>query len=544
MKNIITVFLLLAGIQAYCQSKQSVVQHVILIGIDGVSAEAFQYASTPIMDELVAKGAVSLITRGVMPTVSAPNWATILSGAGPEQHGVTSNNWKLTNKRISPTVKDSEGYFTSIFTLIRKQKPFANTCMFYDWDWLGTYINKRTTDTMVYVKGTQAVTDAASSYIIKNRPYFSFIYYGFPDETGHEKGFNTPAYYEAISEVDGEIRRLFDSVQYAGILQNTVFIITSDHGGLNFGHGGESMTELEVPWIISGPGIRKNIVLQNPNNHDNTAPTIAALLGLKIPVEWTGVPFDEAFQKNKIYNKSIFNSYVPKVKCSVSNGIYLTPQPAILSCKLANAEIHYTLDGSIPDIKSRKYQEPLLLATPITLTAVAIANNSVSEPIVVKVNIVKGISSISLATPSSPKYPGQGAVSLLDGDLGTADFTGNAWMGFEGTDFETTIDFGRKRDLTGIGITVMYQPENWIFLPSAVEFYTSTDGTEWQPAGTADTGLTLGAIGGSPVTLLSTFPITSARFVRVKAINTGVCPEGHPGAGKPAWLFVSEIVVN
>ncbi|HOW32528.1 MAG TPA: alkaline phosphatase family protein, partial [Bacteroidales bacterium] len=86
MKNIITVFLLLAGIQAYCQSKQSVVQHVILIGIDGVSAEAFQYASTPFMDELVAKGAVSLITRGVMPTVSAPNWATILSGAGPEQH--------------------------------------------------------------------------------------------------------------------------------------------------------------------------------------------------------------------------------------------------------------------------------------------------------------------------------------------------------------------------------------------------------------------------------------------------------------------------
>lgn len=32
------------------------------------------------------------------------------------------------------------------------------------------------------------------------------------------------------------------------MFQNTTLIITSDHGGIGFGHGGESMTELEVPW--------------------------------------------------------------------------------------------------------------------------------------------------------------------------------------------------------------------------------------------------------------------------------------------------------
>jgi hexosaminidase len=30
----------------------------------------------------------------------------------------------------------------------------------------------------------------------------------------------------------------------------------------------------------------------------------------------------------------------------------------------------------------------------------------------------------------------------------------------------------------------------------------------------------------------------------VKAKNQGVCPEGHPGAGKPAWLFIDEVIVK
>jgi hexosaminidase len=35
-----------------------------------------------------------------------------------------------------------------------------------------------------------------------------------------------------------------------------------------------------------------------------------------------------------------------------------------------------------------------------------------------------------------------------------------------------------------------------------------------------------------------------ARFVKVIAGNTGVCPDWHPGAGGKAWLFSDEIVVR
>jgi len=544
MRKLTVILILLSSMHLFSQSSQSPVQHNILIGIDGVSAEAFQYASTPFMDELVAKGAVSLKTRGVMPTVSAPNWATILSGAGPEQHGVTSNNWTMSKHGFRPTVCDYEGYFTSIFTLIRQQRPLANTAMIFDWDWLGTCINKKFVDTMIYISGTQQVTDAAADYIVRNKPYFTFVYYGHPDETGHTKGFNTTDYYQAISEVDGEIRRLIDSVKHAGIFDNTAFIITSDHGGRGFGHGGESMIEITVPWIIFGPGIRKNVVLQDPNNLENTAPTIADILGMKLPVEWTGKPVNEAYLKAKEFAKRQFTSYVPKPQCTVKDGIYLSPQPAMLFSKMNDADIRYTLDGTIPDLKSRKYSEQILLATPIRLTAVAYKGNVRSEPVVVNVNIIKGINNVELLSEPSAKYPGKGAISLVDGNKGTAEYTDDAWLGYEGTDFEAVVDFGKKRDLTQLGLEVLQQPADWIFLPSLVEFYTSDNGTEWQPVCEIDPANIDDIRQDGPVLLSRKISFTTARYLRVKVKNTGICPEGHPGAGQKAWLFVSEIIAE
>jgi hexosaminidase len=39
------------------------------------------------------------------------------------------------------------------------------------------------------------------------------------------------------------------------------------------------------------------------------------------------------------------------------------------------------------------------------------------------------------------------------------------------------------------------------------------------------------------------FPMTKARYIKVRAKNPGVCPPWHEGAGEPCWLFADEIVV-
>jgi hypothetical protein len=517
-------------------------KHVILIGIDGLSAEAFQYANTPVMNSLIRQGALSVKTRGVMPTVSAPNWATVLSGAGPEQHGVTSNDWGLLNQGFEPTAKDADGYFTSVFTLIRKQMPKAVTAMFYDWEWLGTFVNKKLITKEQYIQGHVMITSVALNYLKNEKPLFTFIYYGLPDETGHSKGFGTKEYYQSINDIDTEIGKLLEGIREYKMDKNTTLIITSDHGGIGFGHGGESMLEIEVPWIISGPGIIKNIQLESPNDLTNTAPTIAKILGIKTPPEWIGRSLNEPFVSKTPATRS--NLYVPKPWCSLAEGAFPGPQQIELTTTGNGAEIFYTLDGSTPGISSKKYTSPFTISKNCSLKAVSLSGSNSSQVITRMYTFVQGISAATLTVQPSPKYPGTGVSGLFDGLIGSSNANNKQWMGFEGNDFEVTVDLGEVKPVNVMGLDVLQLPVSWIFLPSAVEFYASDDGKTYNllstyfPAEVDDIRL------DGPVMLTRNFENLRTRYIRIKAINLGTCPPTHPGEGQRAWLFVSEVEIE
>src|SRR5262245_22660919 len=62
-------------------------EHFIIIGVDGLSVDGVARNRSPRIHELMAQGAWTLRARGVMPTLSSPNWASMIMGAGPEQHG-------------------------------------------------------------------------------------------------------------------------------------------------------------------------------------------------------------------------------------------------------------------------------------------------------------------------------------------------------------------------------------------------------------------------------------------------------------------------
>ncbi len=528
-------------------AQQDPVKHVILIGIDGVSAEGLQYANIPVISSLIKQGCISLKTRGVMPTVSAPNWATILSGAGPEQHGVTSNSWSLANQGFEPTVKDSDGYFASIFTLIRKQMPKAVTAMFYDWDWLGTYVNKKNITKEQYIQGYVMITSVALNYIKKEKPIFTFIYYGRPDEVGHQKGFGTPEYYQAINDIDIEIGKLLAGIKESEMDKNTTVLITSDHGGIGTGHGGESMIEIEVPWIITGPGINKNILFDTPNDLANTSPTIARILGLKTPAEWIGRPVNEIFSiktppKSPVAKTAI---YVPKPSCSLAEGAYPGPQQVELTAKVQGSLIYYTLDGTVPSAASKKYTSPFTISNNSTLKAVAISENNISQIITRTYTFVQGVKTAVLTDKPSAKYPGLGVSGLFDGLIGSANPSNKQWMGYEGNNFEVTTDLGDIRAIKSLGVDVLQLPDSWIFLPEKVEFYASDDGITFRllnntiyPAETDDIRL------DGPVMLARNFDNLSTRYIRIKATNIGTCPATHPGEGQKAWLFVSEVEIE
>ena len=534
---IIVVSTLLSNISAGQNGK-----HVLLIGLNGVSAETFQYAQTPNINALLKTGSISLKTRAVLPTLSAPNWSSHLTGAGPEETGVTNNNWLLNNYTIEPTTKDNDGHFPSIFNIIKQNNPQALTAMFYDWDWLGEFINLKFVDKAVMTSSYTETTDKATEYIKSNKPAFTFVFYGTPDEVGTIDGHLTIEYYLSIKKIDEEIAKLISALKDAGIFNETNIIIVSDHGGINKGQSGESMSEIEVPWIITGPGVVRNRVMQGSNDVTNTAPTIAYLLGITPPDFWIGKIVKEAFYKDNPDTTGY--SYLPKPQCSLKPGVYFNKCDLNFSTSVNNVKVLYTLDGVDPNEKSPVYKTPIVLKTSAEIKAVCTDSVSQSEMTDIKVIVVEGVESIVLKDAPSDKYKANGAVTLLDGERGSKNFRDGKWLGFEGYNLTAIFYFGEdKKRVSEVSIGCLQDVKNLIFLPTEIEFYASNNGEDFNLVDNikrADiTGKNLDVRD-----LSKTFPNLNTRYLKVVVKNIKTVPVGNPSAGKKAWLFVDEIIIH
>lgn len=271
-------------------------EHVVVIGVDGMSPDGIAHAKTRHIDKLMREGAYTMHARGVMPTVSSPNWASMIMGAGPEQHGITSNSWRPDKFAIPPTQVGSDGVrFETIFGLLRQQRPNVVIACFYDWSGFGLLFDPNDCDVIKQTEGFEESTRRAVEVITKRKCDFTFIYYGHVDHVGHDKGHGTPEYYQAVEEADRYIGQVLEGLEEAGIRDNTIVLVTSDHGGVGKGHGGATLAEIEIPWIINGRGVVKGREITAPVNTYDTAATIAYIFGLTPPKTWIARPVMEAF---------------------------------------------------------------------------------------------------------------------------------------------------------------------------------------------------------------------------------------------------------
>jgi predicted AlkP superfamily pyrophosphatase or phosphodiesterase len=271
-------------------------EHILVIGCDGFGSLGFTPSNTPALHKLMREGSSTLRARGVMPTSSSPNWASMIMGAGPEQHGVTSNDWQTNKFEIAPIAVGSGGIFPTIFGMIREQKPDAKICCVHDWDGFGRLLEPRAPDLLENVKGSPETAKRAIQVIKEKKPTFLFVHFDDVDHAGHKFGWKSPEYFAAVEEIDGLVKSLLEALDEAGINRQTVLIMTADHGGKDKGHGGSTMEEIEIPLIIKGPGVVSGHEIKGFVNTYDLAPTIAWILGLKAPACWIGKPVTEAFK--------------------------------------------------------------------------------------------------------------------------------------------------------------------------------------------------------------------------------------------------------
>lgn len=273
--------------------------HIVFIGLDGWGAYSMPKADMPNVKALMERGAWTLKKRSVLPSSSAINWASIFMGVGTEGHGYTQ--WGSQTPEIPSIALSKNGIFPTIFTIIREQKPDAETGLIYEWPGIAYVTDTLSTSYHKNVpvgpeNDSSAITAEAVRYIGQAKPLFFAMTYDNPDHVGHTAGHDTPEIYDILAYLDGQIGQVIQATKDAGIYDDTVFIISSDHGGIEKGHGGITLREMETPLIMAGPGIKNIGELKSAIMQTDIAPTIAALLGLTCPQPWTGRPVTEALQ--------------------------------------------------------------------------------------------------------------------------------------------------------------------------------------------------------------------------------------------------------
>lgn len=272
-------------------------RHVIFIGLDGWGGYSMPKADMPTVNKLMDLGAWTMKKRSVLPSSSAINWASLFMGLPTEGHGYT--DWGSKTPEIPPIDLGPNGMPSTIFTLMKTQRPKEPTAALYEWDGIAYLVDTLAITHHANIpmgdnNDSSPLTDAAIQQIKTAKPTLMVVTYDNPDHVGHTAGHDTEGYYENLTYLDGEIAKIVQATKDAGIYDETVFIVTADHGGVGTGHGGKTLTEMNTPLIMAGPGINPVGELKGAYMQYDVAATMAALLGLTPPQSWVGRPIKEA----------------------------------------------------------------------------------------------------------------------------------------------------------------------------------------------------------------------------------------------------------
>ena len=261
---------------------------VLVIGVDGLGGAALAKQAPPHIAALMKSGSWTLTARGVLPTVSAPNWASMIMGSTPDRHGVDSNDWRFDSYAITPACRAPRGSFPTVFDLLKQSAPAVHTAVVHDWQGFANLVDPASVRSMKHIKGSPATADAAIAYLKQSRPGLLFVHFDDLDHAGHDKGWLGAEYMKELAVIDALVGKLVEAARANG---PAFILLTGDHGGQADGkHGHPADSDLLIPWILSGPGIPAGKEMKQVVSTTDTAATIASLLGQVPHPCWTGKP--------------------------------------------------------------------------------------------------------------------------------------------------------------------------------------------------------------------------------------------------------------
>lgn len=231
----------------------------IIIGYDGCRADVLvamndeNSAISSMLNDgasinLAYCGGVNYPAENTQDTSTAPGWCSILTGVWASEHGITANGItkSLDHKTLLTTLVEDDIIDSSTFItkwkghFDRKNATYNDEKAYCEENNLNVAFNRLKNDEASHEFTLNEVNK-------KDCADFIFVIYEPTDSTGHNYGFtiNNPRYREAFQTADQYGFETLEAIKQRETYETEdwLIIITSDHGGIGTGHGGESIQE-------------------------------------------------------------------------------------------------------------------------------------------------------------------------------------------------------------------------------------------------------------------------------------------------------------
>lgn len=278
-------------------------KHVFILGVDG-AGQYFKDADTPNFDRIFKDGAVKYDARAEVYTDSAPNWGSILTG-------VSNLRNMYTNGNVSPEGDDPPKIqhmrkYPTIYKRIRCAMPDAVLASFGNWSVINYGIVEDDLDIYKHNDPTdEEVAASIVNYLDEgNKPTLLFTQFDSVDHAGHTYGSDSELYFNQIHVVDAYIGQIYDAIIRNGLLDDSLIIVTPDHGHkAEGGHGRFSMRESLVTVAVAGKTVKKGGKMDFDTRHRDIAAITLFALGIPKPLDITArVP------------ANLFNDYIGEIR--------------------------------------------------------------------------------------------------------------------------------------------------------------------------------------------------------------------------------------
>jgi hypothetical protein len=257
------------------------VEHVVIVVIGGLGYADGGLTGMPNLEMLMDAGAISSMVSNA-PTYPLPAWTTLITGLWPEL-----NNAPITDPG---KVAQRPVYFDHIFAAAHDAG--LRTAIAGSEGWR-SLLPSDTVDASYYSSGEDALADAqvvqaAFGFIADPQYNLILIHFSQVDAVGQSEGTIDPGYQSAARQIDAYLRQIMRLVDPA----NSVLIVTADHGLMEDGGlGGDEPELTRLPLVMVGEHIVPGVY--SPVDQVDIAPTIAALLGTRLPATAQGRPLYE-----------------------------------------------------------------------------------------------------------------------------------------------------------------------------------------------------------------------------------------------------------